>query len=582
MPKLQICLGVLSSLLLALSLQSPAPARQEEYLQEDWEEEDLPWTLETWETEDTSESGLSGEEESYEPLFWEEPLYLEEEAPQDEIVFEEAPLLEEDYSQAELLTEEESLLLLAEEEPGTAEGKEETPSSEDLSWRFPDPDFLAALQELFGTETISAADCEAVKVLELDFLGIRDLTGLECFPALEELSCLGNEIASLDLSANPALTTLICPSNPLTSLNLTSNPRLEILECYDTGLTALDLSGNPSLRTLILDDNRLTALDLSGNPLLRELSCISNQLRRLDLSHNRELESLSCSFNQLSSLDLSAKRALRDLDCSFNKLTSLKLKDCPELLSLYCNDNALSSLSLKNNPLLEELGCDHNQLTKLDLSANRYLFYLDASYNRLGELKAGHLKSLGYLYVSHNLIRVSSRVEKPQTCSIYQFSPQDVPLYYLRLSPAKATLYLNSSVKSVTLVPSTNGKVAYATSDSSIAKVNKSGVVTVGSKTGTATITVSINGAPELTASCKVTVKKPNLTLKAATLKVKKNKKVTIAYANAPAGTPVFTSSNPKIAKVSKNGVVTGKKKGTTTIKVTWCGITKKVKIKVS
>lgn len=85
----------------------------------------------------------------------------------------------------------------------------------------------------------------------------------------------------------------------------------------------------------------------------------------------------------------------------------------------------------------------------------------------------------------------------------------------------------------------------------------------------------------------KITYKIPatKITLKKTSIKLEKGKKYTIKATLTPAKTTdtlKFTSSNKKIATVSKNGVITAKKKGkaTITVKAT-SGAKKKIKVTV-
>ena len=71
------------------------------------------------------------------------------------------------------------------------------------------------------------------------------------------------------------------------------------------------------------------------------------------------------------------------------------------------------------------------------------------------------------------------------------------------------------------------------------------------------------------------------LKLKKEKGKVKVGKKLTIKATATPFADITFKSTNKKIAKVSSAGVVTGKKKGTTVIKVTVHGVTKNFKVQV-
>ncbi len=119
---------------------------------------------------------------------------------------------------------------------------------------------------------------------------------------------------------------------------------------------------------------------------------------------------------------------------------------------------------------------------------------------------------------------------------------------------------------------SETSKITFTSSNAGVAKVDpKTGVVTA-VKAGTANITATAPGGAK--AVCSVTVKgipsKVTLKKKSVKLKVKGEYQIT---ASVPKGTVCSTfkykSNKPKIAKVSKTGLVTAKKKGTAKITVT-------------
>ncbi len=123
----------------------------------------------------------------------------------------------------------------------------------------------------------------------------------------------------------------------------------------------------------------------------------------------------------------------------------------------------------------------------------------------------------------------------------------------------------------VTTETATNQNVIWTTSDDRIAVVNQKGKVT-GKKTGYVTITAMALDGSEVEASCEVRVVTPveSVTINDnyVTLFVgdTTNLKATIRPANATYKTAVWTSSNPEIAIVDDDGVVTALKAGTTTI----------------
>lgn len=134
-----------------------------------------------------------------------------------------------------------------------------------------------------------------------------------------------------------------------------------------------------------------------------------------------------------------------------------------------------------------------------------------------------------------------------------------------------------------TVLPSnaTEKSITYTSSNPSIATVDKNGKVTAISK-GTATITVTTLSEGK-TATCKVTVNQLPTVIPVQSIIIDKdninlfegettNVSVTINPADATNKDISFTSSNPKIVTVDKNGKLTAISPGTTTIVATSIG----------
>ena len=233
---------------------------------------------------------------------------------------------------------------------------------------------------------VPTANIENIEFLEIQFLGIEDLTGIEDFSALKILRCNFLLLTSLDLSQNTALEYLDCIDNEITSLDLSQNKALTTLDCSLNELTTLDLSQNILLTNLNCSNNNLSSLDLSENTALSSLSCGFNQLTNLNLSQNNDLTFLNCNDNQLTSLDLNQNPLLKNLNCFNNQLTSLDVSQQSDLIFLYCYDNNLSALNLGENAELSQLVCYDNELTNLDLTQNTALAVLDCGANSLTSL----------------------------------------------------------------------------------------------------------------------------------------------------------------------------------------------------
>ena len=138
-----------------------------------------------------------------------------------------------------------------------------------------------------------------------------------------------------------------------------------------------------------------------------------------------------------------------------------------------------------------------------------------------------------------------------------------------------------------TMSPSgANDSLQWSSSNSKVAKVSTSGVVT-GVARGSATITVKTGSGK--TASCKVTVKVPStkVSLSKTSVSLNKGKTYTLKGTMSPSDSTdslKWSSSNTKVAKVSSSGVVTGVEKGsavitvkTTSGKTATCKVTVKI-----
>lgn len=228
---------------------------------------------------------------------------------------------------------------------------------------FPDANFLKYVEKIIDTDhsgTLSQEERNATVIYVLG-MGIKDLTGIEFFPELENLDCSENQLTQLDVSKNPKLKRLVCYENKLTSLDVSGNTSLTELHCYTNQLTSLNLGENANLDTLNCVVNRLTSLDLSGNANLTRLACSSNLLTSLDVSNNPNLILLDCERNLLTSLNVSKNTVLDALVCGSNKLDELDVSENTALKELYCSNNQLTSLNVSKNTELDTLDCSGNK-----------------------------------------------------------------------------------------------------------------------------------------------------------------------------------------------------------------------------
>ncbi len=273
----------------------------------------------------------------------------------------------------------------------------------------PDAAFATKLQQLYpscmnGNQMdTTCSDIVNATVLDVSWLGISNLYGVQFFDNLNQLNCNTNPLTNLP-SLPSSLTDLNCGDNQLSSLpSLPSS--LTTLNCAFNPLTNLP-SLPSSLTDLDCNNNQLTNLP-SLPSSLTNLFCYDNQLSSLP-SLPSSLTDLRCSGNQLSSLPI-LPSSLTQLICHSNSLTSLPSLSS-SLTYLECNNNQLSSLpSLPSS--LTYLSCYNNQLSSLP-SLPSSLAALECYNNQLSSLPSLP-SSLIQLWCYNN--QLSSLPALPQT-----------------------------------------------------------------------------------------------------------------------------------------------------------------------
>ena len=198
-----------------------------------------------------------------------------------------------------------------------------------------------------------------IETLNLGYLGIEDLTGIEDFYFLQTLNVFENEITELPLNPyfNPYLQNLNCSSNPLTELNISNFSELVELECYENleSLTTFKVTDNPKLAYLHIANGSGISLDIRNNPSLEKVYATYHDFSSITLSGSTNLIELYISDNDFTSLDIDfpTNTELEILEISGNKLTSLDVSGL----------EALTSLKAAGNP---DLTCIQASQTQID------------------------------------------------------------------------------------------------------------------------------------------------------------------------------------------------------------------------
>ncbi|MEL1246299.1 leucine-rich repeat domain-containing protein [Flavobacterium sp. DGU11] len=198
---------------------------------------------------------------------------------------------------------------------------------------------------------------------------ILSLEGIQYFTNVKSISCMGNQLTSLDVSVLPSLEYLNCGHNLISSLNVSGLNHLELLWCDSNLLTTLNISGLPALKTVFCHDNYLTSLNLNELPVFIALVCSNNDLAELHLNNITTLRELFADGNMLTSMDLSGLSNLNYVVLDSNQFASIDISPLSSLTTLSLSNNPISELDMSGNPELRSLFIDNTLFTTIDCSA---------------------------------------------------------------------------------------------------------------------------------------------------------------------------------------------------------------------
>ncbi|WP_296381257.1 T9SS type A sorting domain-containing protein [Winogradskyella sp.] len=293
--------------------------------------------------------------------------------------------------------------------------------------------------------------------LNVDGLGISNLSGIADFLALETLICSNNSLSNIDVSSNTSLISLLCGSNFLNALSINSNINLETLNCSDNQIQSLDVSNNSVLMSLTASGNQLAAIDVSNNTDLFILSISSNRIAgELVVSNNSNLESLFCSSNQINTLNLLANTVLKNLDASNNALTTL---DLSTINTIVCPDpqtdpltvcQGAANINVSRNLLISLVVANgyNDLLTTINSTENPDLFciQIDSGFTPSGWIKDD------WTYYSENICE-----------DIYTYVPDDnfeQALIDLSLDDTLDNLVLTANINAITDLNISNASIS--------------------------------------------------------------------------------------------------------------------------
>ncbi|MBR4828553.1 MAG: leucine-rich repeat domain-containing protein [Muribaculaceae bacterium] len=251
---------------------------------------------------------------------------------------------------------------------------------------FPDANFRSYMLSEYPSGVITTIQLWTRDSLDLYNKGISDMKGVEYFTNLTYLMCFGNNLTSIDVSANTKLTCLNLGSNKLTSITGLDNcPALEQLYLHYNQLTAVNVVNHSALRLLWVNDN----------PNLTTLYCYRNALTNLSVYRCTSLKRVQCFENaNLTSIGgLANCTAISYLDCEDCSISNLSaVESLPDLAYLYARNNRLNTLNVSN----------HSKLVYLRVLGNTLLTNLDCSNCALATLNVTDCTGLTELWCYGN------------------------------------------------------------------------------------------------------------------------------------------------------------------------------------
>ncbi|WP_430412580.1 DUF7619 domain-containing protein [Kordia sp.] len=322
-----------------------------------------------------------------------------------------------------------------------------------------DTDFFADSSiDINNDGEIQESEALLMTGMNLNYLSITSLEGIQYFTNLVSLSCNEHRISTLDLSQNVNLENLYLFGNGhhLTSLDIsqcinlkkldvsanysfanldvTQNVNLEELDFSSCDITQIDVTQNPNLDRLDCSRNTLISLDVSQNTNLTDLDCCfsslpsldvtqnvnlikldayGNQINTINLTNNTSLTNLRIGANNIAVTDLSQNVNIRSLDCSGNSFTSIDLSNNVSLQSLTMHDTQLPTIDVSQNINLKKLYCDDGAFTSLDVSQNVNLEILELRYNSLTNIDLSTNEKLTQVNFSDNLLTTLDVSQNP-------------------------------------------------------------------------------------------------------------------------------------------------------------------------
>lgn len=298
---------------------------------------------------------------------------------------------------------------------------------------------------------VITANIAGVTTLSVAYTTVEDITGIEDFASLKDLTVYYTGLKKVDLSHNKVLESINFGYNNLKSFDLSQNTALNTAYISDNTLATLDFHNNPNLKDVFLGGPLLNVNMANGhNEIITRfssqncssLSCIKvdniavtqttfddgeglNFIWQTNSDSDTVFSETGCTQytaipdaafeqflidNNIDSGIVDGKvptheiNSLTDLDIYDSTIADFTgLQDFTALTSLDLINNVnLTKLDLSKNTQLTNLSCYNNHLITLDLSQNTQLTHIDCRNNNLTDINVSKNTELVYLVLNNN------------------------------------------------------------------------------------------------------------------------------------------------------------------------------------
>ena len=204
-----------------------------------------------------------------------------------------------------------------------------------------------------GNGQIEVSEAKAIYYLDIGNLNsnnITELSGIEHFTNLVELSVSYNNIEYLNVSSLTNLKSLSCIKNPLKTVNLNGLSKLEYLYAGWTEITDVSFVNQlPSIIHVAFNDNKINNVNFNGLLNLKSVIFDHNIINSFKISNCPNIEELLVQNNMIPNLEVNDLTKLTVIKCFNNLLTELDVSNLKDLNELTFSSNPpLDRVFMKN------------------------------------------------------------------------------------------------------------------------------------------------------------------------------------------------------------------------------------------